>query len=139
MSGIRAHPPWRRASVVQRIRIADTRTMFVGLSVYEDGRPADVWLDTAKEGSELRGYMRALALSISVGFQYGVPADAYVKALLGLRFEPMGPVTGHRHIKECLSPVDAVARELGVTFCGREDLCGSLPSTQAGARAVLAP
>ena len=34
--------------------------------------------------------MDAFAISVSHGLQYGVPLRSYVKALIGMRFEPAG-------------------------------------------------
>ena len=44
----------------------------------------------AKEGSTLSGFMDGLALSISIGLQYGVPLKALVDKLTNTRFEPSG-------------------------------------------------
>jgi hypothetical protein len=43
-----------------------------------------------KEDSTLLGFMDGLALSISIGLQYGVPLKALVDRLTNTRFEPSG-------------------------------------------------
>jgi ribonucleoside-diphosphate reductase alpha chain len=42
--------------------------------------------------------------------------------LLGVKFEPAGPVVGHPTIKFCSSLPDLIGRHLLVEHCGREEL-----------------
>ena len=42
--------------------------------------------------------------------------------LLGVRFEPAGPVTGHLAIRFCSSLPDLIGRHLLIEFCGRGEL-----------------
>ena len=44
----------------------------------------------SKLGSTLSGIMDAFAISLSNGLQYGVPLSAFVRAFVGMRFEPAG-------------------------------------------------
>ena len=49
-----------------------------------------------KEGAAFRSLMNCFAMSVSVGLQYGVPLQTYVDQFTFTRFEPQGPVEGHR-------------------------------------------
>jgi hypothetical protein len=71
---------------------------------------------------ELVSCYDVIARLISLGWQYGVPVEAVGQMLLGTRFEPAGPVSGHARMKFCSSVTDAIARHLLIEFCGREDL-----------------
>jgi hypothetical protein len=72
------------------------------------GRPAEIFIFTAKEGSTVRGLLNALAIAISIGLRAGVDARRYAKSLLGVSFEPMGYGTLGGRQSECHSLVDAI-------------------------------
>ena len=59
--------------------------------------------------------MDSLGTAISMGLQYGVPLEAYVRKFSHMRFEPMG-FTKNPDIKIAKSVVDYIVRFLGVTF-----------------------
>lgn len=123
----REHLPWRREDCyTQKVKIAG-HSVFLHVSRYPDGRPGEVYLELANEGSTLRAMANHLAISISLGLQHGVPLSQYVDNLLNTRFEPAGIVEGHARIKACSSIGDYLARELGITFLGRDELAHVTP------------
>ena len=65
--------------------------------------------------------MDGLALSISVGLQYGVPPKALVDKLINTRFEPSG-FTENPGIRYPSSVLDYIARWLGAKFLSSEYL-----------------
>jgi ribonucleoside-diphosphate reductase alpha chain len=69
----------------------------------------------SKEGSTLSGVMDGLALTISLGLQYGVPLKVFVDKLLNTRFEPSG-ITANANIRFATSVLDYIARWLGGRF-----------------------
>jgi ribonucleoside-diphosphate reductase alpha chain len=69
----------------------------------------------AKEGSTVGGLMDSLGTAISMGLQYGVPLEAYVKKFSHMRFEPNG-YTKNADIRIAKSVVDYIVRWLGITF-----------------------
>src|SRR5256884_6129046 len=83
--------------------------------MYDDGRPGEVFIKMAKEGSTLSGVMDGLALTISLGLQYGVPLKVFVDKLLNTRFEPSG-ITANANIRFVSSVLDYIARWLGGRF-----------------------
>ena len=65
--------------------------------------------------------MDGLALSISIGLQYGVPLKALVDKLTNTRFEPSG-FTENSSIRYASSVLDYIARWLGGKFLSPEYL-----------------
>jgi ribonucleoside-diphosphate reductase alpha chain len=75
----------------------------------------------SKEGSTLSGVMDGLALTVSIGLQYGVPLKVYVDKLLNTRFEPSG-ITANPKIRFVSSVLDYIARWLGGRFISADYL-----------------
>lgn len=87
--------------------------LIVGL--FEDGRPGEVFLKMAKEGSTVRGLMDTIGVLTSVALQYGVPLGDLVAKFSGTRFEPLG-WSQNRKIGDVTSLVDYVFRWLDLVF-----------------------
>src|SRR5258707_13862479 len=83
--------------------------------MYEDNRHGEIFIKMSKEGSTLSGIMGGLALTISLGLQYGVPLKVFVDKLLNTRFEPSG-ITANPNIRFVSSVLDYIARWLGGRF-----------------------
>ncbi len=91
------------------------------VGMYGEGAPGEIFIQMAKEGSTLSGFMDGLALSISIGLQYGVPLKALVDKLTNTRFEPSG-FTENPNIRYASSVLDYIARWLGGKFLSSEYL-----------------
>jgi ribonucleoside-diphosphate reductase alpha chain len=91
------------------------------VGMYAEGAPGEIFIKMAKEGSTLSGFMDGLALSISIGLQYGVPLKALVDKLTNTRFEPSG-FTENPDIRYASSVLDYIARWLGGKFVSPEYL-----------------
>lgn len=87
--------------------------LIVGL--YEDGRPGELFITMAKEGSTIGGLMDSLGTAISVALQYGVPVESLVTKFAHQRFEPMG-ITTNSDIPFAKSLVDYIFRWFGMQF-----------------------
>jgi ribonucleoside-diphosphate reductase alpha chain len=94
---------------------------YIIVGMYEEGAPGEIFIKMAKEGSTLSGLMDGLALSISIGLQYGVPLKALVDKLTNTRFEPSG-FTENPAIRYSSSVLDYIARWLGGKFLSTEYL-----------------
>ena len=105
---------------------------YITVGMYDDGRPGEVFIKMAKEGSTLSGVMDGLALTISLGLQYGVPLKVFVDKLLNTRFEPSG-ITANANIRFVSSVLDYIARWMGGRFISAEylKLNGGAPGEQA--------
>ena len=87
--------------------------------MYEDGKPGEIFLVMAKEGSTISGLMDAFATSISMALQYGVPLEALVEKFSHVRFEPSG-FTKNPEIPYAKSITDYIFRWLASKFLSAE-------------------
>jgi len=87
--------------------------------MYEDGKPGEIFLVMAKEGSTISGLMDAFATSISMALQYGVPLEALVEKFSHVRFEPSG-FTKNQEIPYAKSITDYIFRWLASKFLSAE-------------------
>src|SRR5882762_7730676 len=112
--------PSERASVTHKFSVGGHEG-YITVGLYEDGRPGEVFIKMSKEGSTLSGVMDGLALTVSLGLQYGVPLKAFVDKLLNTRFEPSG-ITANANIRFVSSVLDYIARWLGGRFISADYL-----------------
>jgi ribonucleoside-diphosphate reductase alpha chain len=98
-------------------------TVYLASSKYDDGRLGEIMITTSKEGHGWRSLLNQFAIAVSIGLQYGVPLDAFVKSFTFQKFEPSGPVQGgSNRVKMATSLVDYIFRELAIDYLGRNDL-----------------
>ena len=107
---VRQKLPRMRKSKTFSFRVADCHG-YVTVGEFEDGRPGEVFLKVAKQGSTLAGIMDAFAISVSLGLQYGVPLEAFVEKFTNMRFEPAG-MTDDPDLRIATSLVDYIFRRL---------------------------
>lgn len=88
---------------------------YINVGLYPDGRPGELFITMAKEGSTVGGLMDCFGTAISICLQYGVPLQVLVKKFSHTRFEPMGHTT-NREVRIASSVVDYIFRWLGITF-----------------------
>jgi ribonucleoside-diphosphate reductase alpha chain len=125
--------PAERASVTHKFSVGGHEG-YITVGLYEDGRPGEVFIKMSKEGSTLSGVMDGLALTVSIGLQYGVPLKVFVDKLLNTRFEPSG-ITANANIRFVSSVLDYIARWLGGRFISSDylKLNGAAPEAIATA------
>jgi len=131
--------PVERASITHKFSVGGHEG-YITVGMYEDGRPGEIFIKMSKEGSTLSGVMDGLALTISLGLQYGVPLKVFVDKLLNTRFEPSG-ISANANIRFVTSVLDYIARWLGGRFISSEylKLNGAHPAeVPAGAGMPLA-
>lgn len=68
--------PDERKSITHKFSVGGHEGYII-VGMYAEGAPGEIFIKMAKEGSTLSGFMDGLALSISVGLQYGVPLKAW--------------------------------------------------------------
>src|SRR5207249_4550286 len=93
---------------------------YITVGLYEDGRPGEIFLKMAKEGSTVSGLMDSFATTVSVALQYGVPLRDLINKFAHVRFEPSG-FTGNQEIPIAKSIIDYIFRWLGSRFLGPDD------------------
>jgi ribonucleoside-diphosphate reductase alpha chain len=112
--------PDERKSITHKFSVGGHEGYII-VGMYEEGAPGEIFIKMAKEGSTLSGFMDGLALSISIGLQYGVPLKALVDKLTNTRFEPSG-FTENPAIRYSSSVLDYIARWLGGKFLSSDYL-----------------
>jgi ribonucleoside-diphosphate reductase alpha chain len=109
--------PRERESLTHKFSIAGHEG-YITAGKYEDGSLGEIFLtDIGKDGSTLRGMMNAFATSISIGLQYGVPLETFVRKFSYMRFDPEG-MTMNPEIPFAKSLPDYIMRWLASRFLG---------------------
>jgi ribonucleoside-diphosphate reductase alpha chain len=116
---IRERLPRRRQSSTFKFRVADCEG-YVTTGEYEDGRPGELFIKVAKQGSTLAGIMDAFAISVSLGLQHGVPLQTFVRQYVNVRFEPAG-ITDDPDLRIAASLVDYIFRRLAVDYLPKDE------------------
>ncbi|AMV31901.1 Vitamin B12-dependent ribonucleotide reductase [Pirellula sp. SH-Sr6A] len=106
--------PDTRNSVTHKFSIAGHEG-YISVGLYPDGRPGEVFITMAKEGSTVGGLMDSFGTATSIALQYGVPLEVLVNKFSHTRFEPMGHTT-NPDIRIAKSLIDYIFRWLGLTF-----------------------
>ncbi len=110
--------PDERHAITHKFSIAGHEG-YITVGMYEDGKPGEIFLVMAKEGSTISGLMDAFATSISMALQYGVPLEALVEKFSHVRFEPSG-FTKNPEIPYAKSITDYIFRWLASKFLSVE-------------------
>ena len=111
--------PRSRQSRTFSFRVTDCHG-YMTVGEYDNGRPGEIFLTVAKQGSTLAGIMDAFAISVSHGLQYGVPLRSYVEAFTNMRFEPAG-LTDDPELRIATSIVDYIFRRLALQYLSYEE------------------
>ena len=130
----RRRMPRERESITHKFSIAGHEG-YITAGKYEDGDVGEIFLtDIGKEGSTLRGMMNAFATAISIGLQYGVPLETFVKKFSYMRFDPEG-ITSNPEIPFAKSMPDYIMRWLASRFIDDVDELEELGILTAEVRA----
>lgn len=107
--------PTTRDSLTHKFSV-DRHEGYLTIGLYPDGRPGEIFIKIAKEGSAISGMCQAFCRAFSLALQFGLSIEEAVARFKGMRFEPMG-ATSNPDIPEASSIVDYVAcyleREFG--------------------------
>jgi ribonucleoside-diphosphate reductase alpha chain len=112
---VRKKMPRERESITHKFSIAGHEG-YITAGKYEDATVGEIFLtDIGKEGSTLRGMLNAFATAISIGLQYGVPLETFVRKFSYMRFDPEG-ITQNPEIPFAKSMPDYIMRWLASRF-----------------------
>ena len=111
---IRRKLPKQRPSQTMSFQVGDAKGYLTAGEYPGDGL-GEVFLKLGKQGSTLSGLLDAFAISVSLGLQYGVPLEAFVRKFMNMRFEPAG-MTDDPEIRFATSLVDYIARKLAIEY-----------------------
>jgi len=115
-----------RQSVTHKFNVAGHEG-YITVGLYPDGRPGELFITMAKEGSTIGGLMDCFGTAISMSLQYGVPLEVLVNKFSHTRFEPMGHTT-NPDVRIAKSVVDYIFRFMAVTFlAGYKEASNGLP------------
>lgn len=110
----RRHLPATRHSLTHKFSVGGHEG-YVTVGLFEDGKPGELFITMAKEGSTIGGLMDTIGTLTSLSLQYGVPLEAMVNKFAHMRFEPSG-WTGNPDIPNAKSVPDYIFRWLGMEF-----------------------
>jgi len=117
--------PRERESITHKFRIG-MQEGYITAGKYPDGSVGEIFLtDIGKEGSTIKGLMNAFATAVSIGLQYGVPLEDFVRKFSYMRFEPEG-ITTNPEIPFAKSMPDYIMRWLASRFIEDTDYLESL-------------
>lgn len=111
--------PKVRTSKTFSFTVADLHGYLI-VGEYEDGKPGEVFVNTAKMGSTLAGLMDSFARSVSYGLQHGVPLKVYVKGMTNISFAPAG-ITDDPDIRTARSIIDYIFKRLAKSYLSFDD------------------
>jgi ribonucleoside-diphosphate reductase alpha chain len=79
----------------------------------------EIFLKMSKQGSTLAGMMDAFSIAISIGLQYGVPLEQYVKKFVNMRFDPAG-LSDDADVRMAQSIMDYIFRRLALDYLPKD-------------------
>jgi ribonucleoside-diphosphate reductase alpha chain len=103
---------------------------YITTGIYRDGSPAEVFLRISKQGSFVNGILEALATSVSLGLQHGVPLQLFIDKFKDQKFEPSG-FTGNEDIRIAKSLPDYVFRWLEMHYNEMKELGAGVDEVKA--------
>lgn len=112
--------PDERTSIAHRFLVGGHKG-YLHVGLYPNGHPGELFVKMAKEGSTVSGLMDALGIVMSLALQHGVPLQAMVDKLKGMRFDPHG-YTSNPAVRHAHSLVDYVARWMQDKFLKAEEM-----------------
>jgi len=111
---LRRRLPDTRTAITHKFEVAGHEG-YLTVGLFADGRPGELFITMAKEGSTIGGLMDSIGTLTSLALQYGVPLEALVKKFAHQRFEPSG-FTKNPEIRNASSITDYVFRWMAVEF-----------------------
>jgi len=111
---VRRKLPKQRPSQTISFRVGEAKGYLTAGEYPGDGL-GEIFVKLGKQGSTLSGLLDAFAIAVSIGLQYGVPLETYVRKFMNMRFEPAG-MTDDAEIRFAASLVDYAARKLAIEY-----------------------
>jgi hypothetical protein len=113
--------PNRRSHITQKAKIGGVRGLYLAIDAEP---PNELWLRVKQHNldAEVVALYDILAQWFSLMRKNHIPIESICKAILGVKVEPCGAVTGDENIKMCSSTLDYIARHLLGRYAGRTDL-----------------
>lgn len=106
--------PDTRDSITHKFNI-DGYKGYIIVGMYDDGRPGELFIEIAKEGSTVGGLCDAIGILTSIALQSGVPLETLIRKFRGSCFEPAGG-TINSEILIASSLTDYIFTWMGLRF-----------------------
>ncbi len=87
--GSRRRLPKTRHSITHKFTIGQQEGYLV-VGLYDNGSIGEIFVETAKQGSPLMGFVDAWAQAASIGLQHGVPFEVLKEKFTDMMFDPSG-------------------------------------------------
>ena len=110
----RVRLPDERQAITHKFSISGHEG-YITVGCYPNGKPGEMFISMAKEGSVVSGLMDSFATSVSIMLQYGVPLKVLVNKFSHARFEPSG-FTANKEIPIAKSVMDYIFRWMDLKF-----------------------
>lgn len=119
--GVWVEPPKNKKGCTTKMSV-DGETVYLRTGEYEDTSLAEISIQVGldEKDSDVNKWLRDISSSVSIGLQCGVPLKQYVNEYVNLDKEPTLTVEGHRSITKAHSILDAVFRDLAITYLRAE-------------------
>ena len=106
--------PNTRRSITHKFSVAGHEG-YITVGLFEDGKPGEVFIRMAKQGSTVRGLVDTIAVLTSMALQNGVTVESLARKFRGSHFEPSGE-TANLKIPNVSSITDYIFAWLGMMF-----------------------
>lgn len=116
--GERNKPEEVRSSITHSFDISGHKG-YITVGLFADGKPAEIFVKMAKEGSTICGLMDAISVSASMALQYGCPLEKLVEKHAHTQYAPSG-MTRNKAIPFAKSITDYIFRWMSSQFCSKE-------------------
>ncbi|MEG0378813.1 MAG: ribonucleoside-diphosphate reductase, partial [Eubacterium sp.] len=137
----RRKPDGMRMSRTHAAKIGDIE-LYITIGFYDDGKIAEIFVSTDKDGTVVKGLLASLSKSISNMLQYNIPPEKISIMLRGQKYEPSGFVQRHPYIKYASSISDLISKVIDIE-CGDYSKCQVKPKASINAvdtmKNMLAP
>lgn len=125
----RNKPDGMRASRTHAAKIGDIE-LYITIGFYENGKIAELFVSTDKDGTVVKGLVASLSKSLSHMLQYNIPPEKISTMLRGQKYEPAGFVERHPYIKHATSISDLISKVIDIE-------CGDFSKVQVKPEAPL--
>ncbi|MBU8869243.1 MAG: vitamin B12-dependent ribonucleotide reductase [Gemmatimonadales bacterium] len=134
---LRVRLPDERAAITHKFSISGHEG-YITVGQYPNGKPGEMFISMAKEGSVVSGLMDSFATSVSIMLQYGVPLKVLINKFSHARFEPSG-FTNNKEIPIAKSVMDYIFRWMDLKYGEHAgDADGTVPDGDIEARDAIA-
>jgi ribonucleoside-diphosphate reductase alpha chain len=102
-----------RSGRTHAAQIEDVK-LYITVNRNPEGRIAEIYMTTDREGSLITGLLNSLSKTISVMLQYNIPGENIARMLRGQKYEPHGLVSRHPYIKFASSISDLISKVIEI-------------------------